>query len=96
LQTQLLEGVAFCMSTKLLISTWKPGNVVIDSENDRYCPRLSIIDFGLSVFVEDEETMIEGYHGTRTWTAPEVGTYNYPDTKYNPILADRWACRRMV
>ncbi|KAI0291053.1 hypothetical protein B0F90DRAFT_1920812 [Multifurca ochricompacta] len=71
-------------------------NMVVDSEHDRYSPRLSIIDFGLSVFVEDEETMIEGYRGTRTWTAPEVGTSEYRDTKYSPILADRWACGQMV
>ncbi|KAI0289476.1 hypothetical protein B0F90DRAFT_1793592 [Multifurca ochricompacta] len=70
--------------------------MVVDSEHDRYSPRLSIIDFGLSVFVEDEETMIEGYRGTRTWTAPEVGTSEYRDTKYSPILADRWACGQMV
>ncbi|KAI0294626.1 kinase-like domain-containing protein [Multifurca ochricompacta] len=96
LQTQLLEGVAFLHEHKIAHLDLKPGNVVIDSKSDRYCPRLSIIDFGLSVLVEDEETMIEGYRGTRTWTAPEVGTSDDPDTKYNPIFADRWACGRMI
>ncbi|KAI0299640.1 kinase-like domain-containing protein [Multifurca ochricompacta] len=96
LQRQLLEGVAFLHEHKIAHLDLKPDNVVIDSERDRYCPRLSIIDFGLSVVVEDEETMIEGYCGTRRWTAPEVGTSDDSDTKYSPILADRWACGRML
>ncbi|KAI0291050.1 kinase-like domain-containing protein [Multifurca ochricompacta] len=96
LQTQLLEGVAFLHEHKIAHLDLKPGNMVVDSEHDRHSPRLSIIDFGLSVFVEDEETMIEGYCGTRTWTAPEVGKWDEPDTKYSPILADRWACGQMV
>ncbi|KAI0291324.1 hypothetical protein B0F90DRAFT_1824009 [Multifurca ochricompacta] len=59
LQTQLLD--AFLHEHKIAHLDLKPGNVVVDSKSDRYCPRLSIIDFGLSVFVEDEETMIEGW-----------------------------------
>ncbi|KAI0294684.1 kinase-like domain-containing protein, partial [Multifurca ochricompacta] len=96
LQRQLLEGVAFLHEHKIAHLDLKPDNVVIDSERDRYCLRMSIIDFGLSVVVEDERTMIEGYCGTRTWTAPEVGTSDDSDTKYSPILADQWACGRML
>ncbi|KAI0297213.1 hypothetical protein B0F90DRAFT_1918828 [Multifurca ochricompacta] len=61
LEIQFLEGVAFLHERKITHLDLKPDNVVIDVEGDKHHQRLWIIDFGLSVFVEEEETMIRGY-----------------------------------
>ena len=34
--------------------------------------------------------------GTPPWIAPELGSRNGPIQRYSPILADRWACGRMI
>ncbi|KAI0290633.1 kinase-like domain-containing protein, partial [Multifurca ochricompacta] len=86
------ERVAFLHEHKIAHLDLNPDNLVIDGEKDRYCLRLSIIDFGSSVVIKDKETTIEGYCGTQTWTAPEVRTSDDSDTEYSPILADWWAC----
>jgi serine/threonine protein kinase len=95
---QFLEGVAFLHEYRVAHLDLKPGNVVVDDldRERKHPPRLVIIDFGLSIFVEDEHTTIEGFCGTPPWVAPEVGTRDVPDMTYSPILADRWACGRMV
>ena len=59
-------------------------------------PRLLIIDFGVSIRVDDEDTTIEGFRGTLPWVAPEVGMPNGPTMEYSPIRADRWACGQMM
>jgi serine/threonine protein kinase len=75
----------------------KPGNVVVDPKYGLVTsPRLFIIDFDLAQFVESEETMEEGWCGTPQWTAPELGSRDGPLQRYSPILADRWACGRMI
>ncbi|KAI0296940.1 kinase-like domain-containing protein [Multifurca ochricompacta] len=96
LENQFLEGVAFLHEHNIAHLDLKVDNVLIDIEGDKHDLRLWIIDFGLSVFVEDEGTTIKGYRGTPEWTAPEVGTLDGPSTRYSPILADRWACGRML
>jgi len=93
---QFVEGVAFLHEHRVAHLDLKPGNVVVDGEDRERPPRLVIIDFGLSVFVEDERTTIEGFCGTPTLVAPEVGTRDGPDMTYSPILADRWACGQMM
>jgi hypothetical protein len=50
-----------------------------------------MINIGLSIFVEDEYTMM-GFCGTPMWVAPEVGTYEGPDVRYGAVHANRWAC----
>jgi serine/threonine protein kinase len=93
---QFLEGVAFLHEHKVAHLDLKPRNVAVDGVDRERPPRLVIIDFGQSVFVEDEHTTIEGFRGTPPWVAPEVGTRDGPDVKYSPILADRWACGPMM
>jgi serine/threonine protein kinase len=88
---QFLEGVAFLHAHKVAHLDLKPGNVVIEHPQ-----RLIIIDFDLSIFVEDESTTTKGFRGTPPWVAPEVGTRDGPEMSFSPILADRWACGRMV
>ncbi|KAI0293625.1 kinase-like domain-containing protein, partial [Multifurca ochricompacta] len=74
----------------------KPNNVVVTSQKGSSTRLLSIIDFGISVFVEGVETEVEGYRGTPCWVAPEVGSEDGPRRRYSVILADRWACGQMI
>jgi serine/threonine protein kinase len=89
---QFLEGVAFLHENRVAHMDLKPANVLVDGMDP---PRIIIIDFGLSTFVEDEDTLIEGFCGTPPWVAPEVGTRDGPDHEYSAILADRWSCGLM-
>jgi len=92
---QFIEGVAFLHQHKVAHCDIKPGNVVADSKS-KTLPRLFIIDFDLAQFVESEETMTDGWCGTPPWIAPELGSRDGPIQRYSPILADRWACGRMI
>ncbi|KAH9015372.1 kinase-like domain-containing protein, partial [Lactarius hengduanensis] len=89
---QFLEGVAFLHEHKVAHLDLKPENALVHGSPGSPSPRLSIIDFGLSVFAESEETLVEGYRGTPSWVAPEVRT----PAKYSAILADRWSCGKVV
>ena len=94
---QFVEGVAFLHQHKVAHCDLKPGNVVVDTISEsETLPRLFIIDFDLAQYVESEETMTEGWCGTPPWMAPELGSRDGPIQRYSPILADRWACGRMV
>ncbi len=94
---QFLEGVAFLHQHNVAHCDLKPGNVVVDTRSEsKVSPRLFIIDFDLALSVESEETMTEGWCGTPLWIAPELGSRNGPIQRYSPILADRWACGRMI
>jgi serine/threonine protein kinase len=94
---QFIEGVDFLHQHNVAHCDLKPGNVVVDTRSQsKESPRLFIIDFGLALSVESEETMSEGWCGTPPWIAPEVGSINGPIQRYSPILADRWACGRMI
>jgi serine/threonine protein kinase len=93
--TQFIEGVAFLHQHNVAHCDLKPGNAVVDIKSET-SPRLFIIDFDLAQFVESEETMVEGWCGTPSWMAPELGSRDGPIQRYSPILADRWACGRMI
>ncbi|KAG8826604.1 hypothetical protein FRC18_010021 [Serendipita sp. 400] len=68
----------------------KPDNIMVEP---KYIPfKVSIIDFDVSMKVKDVETTTEGMVGTRGWIAPEVAKGG----RYSPILADRWACEKML
>jgi len=92
--TQFIEGVAFLHLHNVAHCDLKPENVVVDTKHES--PRLFIIDFDLAQFVESEETMVEGWCGTPPWIAPDLGSRDGPIQQYSPILADRWACGRMI
>jgi serine/threonine protein kinase len=94
---QFIEGVDFLHQHNVAHCDLKPGNVVLDTKSQsKVSPRLFIIDFDLALSVESEETMTEGWCGTPPWIAPELGSRNGPIQRYSPILADRWACGRMI
>ena len=47
--------------------------------------------------VQDENTEIAEYCGTKDWTAPEVGERGgSPPPMYSPIKADRWSCGNVI
>ncbi|KAI9458967.1 kinase-like domain-containing protein [Russula earlei] len=91
---QFIEGVSFLHNHKVAHCDLKPGNIVVDLEQQP--AQLFIIDFNLAEFVKSEETMVEGWCGTPPWIAPEVGTQDGPAQWFSPILADRWACGEMI
>ncbi|KAH8923467.1 kinase-like protein [Atractiella rhizophila] len=86
---QLIEGVAFIHSHDIVHLDLKPENLVVIGDN------LQIIDFGLSVRV-NSHTVLEGFRGTRTWVAPEVGESGGPKRAFHPIPADLWATGRII
>ena len=96
LRVQFLEGVAFLHECGIAHLDLKPENVLVDGKRGSLLPQLSIIDFGLSIFVESEETLVEGYRGTKSWVAPEAGTEHGPVMKYSALLADRWSCGQVL
>lgn len=93
LQTQFLKGVSHLHQHNVAHIDLKPGNVLINLSSS---PHLSIIDFGLSMRVCDEQTEAEGYCRTLTWSAPEVETEYGPRMRYCVILADRWSCGKVL
>ena len=93
---QFLEGVGFLHNHGIAHLDLKPGNVLVGFPGVSSLPRLSIIDFGISVRVKSEATKVQGYRGTPSWSAPEVGTENGPVMSYSPILADRWSCGQVL
>jgi serine/threonine protein kinase len=93
---QFLEGVAFLHDQKVAHLDLKPENVVVDGMDRERPPRLLIIDFSVSILVENEHTMTEGFCGTPPWVAPDVGKPKGPKREYSPIRADRWACGQMM
>lgn len=94
LLTQFLEGVSILHKSHIAHLDLKPGNVLVDRTGP--VPHISIIDFGLSTHVENEETTVTSFRGTPSWTAPEVGENHGPIMTYSAIRADRWSCGRML
>ena len=61
--------------------------------DDSLVPHISIIDFGMSLCVDDEETLVMGFHRTLSWTVPEVGREGGPEMMYSAI---QWLCGHML
>ncbi|KAH9052928.1 kinase-like domain-containing protein [Lactarius deliciosus] len=87
----LIEGLGYLHEHGIAHRDIKPGNLVYD---DDLC--LQIIDFDVAIEVRDENTEVDEYHGTRDWTAPEMGEEEGPRAWYSPIKADRWSCGRVL
>ncbi|KAH9030029.1 kinase-like domain-containing protein, partial [Lactarius pseudohatsudake] len=96
LRYQFLEGVWFLHEHGIAHLNLKPANVLLSYADSSPLPQISIIDFGISIRVKSEETMVEGYRGTPFWSTPEVRTECEPKKKYSTILADRWSCGRVL
>ena len=87
----LIKGLAYLHKHKIAHRDIKPDNLVCDNDF-----RLQIIDFDAAIHVQDENTLIDRYRGTKDWTAPEIGTVEGPTPMYSPIKADRWSCGRVL
>jgi serine/threonine protein kinase len=94
LTRQFFEAVWFMHCYSVAHLDLKPDNNLVNVDGPPQ--RLWITDFSISVFVDNEDEMIEEYAGTPGWTAPEVGDVNGPPQKYSPIRADRWSCGRII
>ncbi|KAH9038376.1 hypothetical protein EDB85DRAFT_2287570 [Lactarius pseudohatsudake] len=69
----LIEGLGYLHEHGIAHRDIKPGNLVCD---DDFC--LQIIDFDVAIEVQDENTEVDEYRGTRDWTAPEMGEEDGP------------------
>ncbi|CAA7269085.1 unnamed protein product [Cyclocybe aegerita] len=84
----LVAGVGYLHKHGVAHLDLKPDNLLYDARTRE----LKIIDFDIAVLVENEEQEVEGYRGTRGWTAPEVRD----GRRYSAVRADRWACGRIL
>ena len=91
LALQFLEGVAYQQLSSVAHLDLKPDNIVVQWDRDSKKVDLNIIDFDTSVFADAEPTISE-LIGTDGWSAPEVSA----GKPYNPLLADRWSCGRVL
>lgn len=95
LMTQFLDGIWFLHKSGIAHLDLKPGNVLV-KYNDSLVPHLSIIDFGVSIHVNDDETLVTGFRGTPAWMALEVGRKGGSAMTYSAIQADQWSCGLML
>ncbi len=85
----LLGAIELSIGKTIIVLPWKsPLDEVL-----RFHDRPADV---VSLFVKSQETMTEGWCGTPPWIAPELGYRDGPTQRYNPILADRWVCGRMI
>ncbi|KAI9443372.1 hypothetical protein H4582DRAFT_1924231 [Lactarius indigo] len=87
----LVKGLAYLHEHKIAHRDIKPDNLVCDSV---FC--LQIIDFDVAIKVQDENTEVDEYRGTKGWTAPELGEEDGLTPMHSPIKADRWSCGRVL
>ena len=76
---QLTRAVAFIHANGVAHLDLKPDNILVSCTGDQ--PRLVMIDFDVSVFVDSPDTQIEGFVDTAPWVAPEIGTEHCPELK---------------
>jgi serine/threonine protein kinase len=90
LSRQLIAGVGFLHRHGIAHLDIKPGNLVVLRN------QLFIIDFDISVCVNDPDALINRWCGTPRWMAPEIGHEDGPRTSYSPIRADLWSCGQTI
>ena len=90
LALQFLEGVATLQDSSVAHLDLKPDNIVVQRDPKSKVD-LSIIDMNIAVFADAEPT-ISTSNGTAGWCAPEVSA----GKPYDPLLADRWSCGRVL
>ncbi|KAH9052027.1 Pro-kumamolisin, activation domain-containing protein [Lactarius deliciosus] len=49
-----------------------------------------------TIKVQDENTEVAEYRGTKGWTVPEMGEEDGPTPMHSPVKADRWSCGRVL
>ncbi|CCA76836.1 hypothetical protein PIIN_11812 [Serendipita indica DSM 11827] len=94
-QKQFLQGVAFMHANGVAHLDLKPDNVVVDfgkRSRDKDQGTLYIIDFGVAEMTVTTSTTMKDLCGTYGWTAPDI----QDGQTWSPILADRWACGKVL
>ncbi len=91
LALQFLEGVVYLQRSSVAHLDLKPDNIVVKKDPELGKVDLEIIDFDIAVLADAEPTISEA-SGTSGWRAPEVSA----GKTYNPLLADRWSCGRVL
>jgi serine/threonine protein kinase len=91
LALQFLEGVVTLQRSSVAHLDLKPDNIVVHRDPESKKVDLEIIDLNISIFA-DVKPKISTSSGTDGWRAPEVSA----GKPYDPLLADRWACGRVV
>jgi serine/threonine protein kinase len=71
-----MRAVAFIHTNGIAHLDLKPNNVLVSCTADR--PRLVMIDFDVSVFVNSPDAQIEAFVDTAPRVAPEVGAEHGP------------------
>ncbi|KAH9052031.1 hypothetical protein EDB83DRAFT_2521899 [Lactarius deliciosus] len=87
----LVSGLAYLHEHKVAHRDIKPDNLVCDAVFS-----LKIIDFDVAIEVQDENTEVDKYRGTKGWTAPEMGEEDGLTPMHSPIKADRWSCGHVL
>jgi len=89
LASQSLVGVQFMHQHNVAHLDLKPDNIFLTPA----C-HFHIGGFSVSVLAAYQESLFEGYRGTKGWVAPEFK--DNPDAEYRPIRADLSALGQMV
>jgi serine/threonine protein kinase len=83
----LIKGVAYLHKLCIAHRDIKPDNLVVDGNFS-----VKMIDFDVAMQVEDEDEVVEGQCGTKSWMAPEIEE----KSMYSPIKADRWSTGQVL
>lgn len=78
----LVRTFAFMHSQSIAHRDIKPGNILLDAYN-----RIKIADFGLSQKMDNKDSNIWRFGGTRPFLSPEI----IKRESYNPFQADIWS-----
>jgi serine/threonine protein kinase len=83
----LIKDVAYLHKLCIAHRDIKPDNLVVDGNFT-----VKMIDFDVAMQLEDEDEVVEGQCGTKSWMAPEIEE----KSMYSPVKADRWSTRRVI
>ena len=86
-----LWKVAYLQQSSVAHLDLKPDNIVVQQDPESKGVDLAIIDLHIAVFADVELTISRSL-GTPGWCAPEISA----EKSYNPLLADRWSCGRVL
>ena len=73
--TQLFEAINYLHRNRICHRDLKPDNILVTQESDATAPnkvKIKLIDFNVSVKLEDENSKVKGPTGLKEWSAPET------------------------
>ena len=75
IMTQLFEAINYLHENQICHRDLKPDNILITQESSFEASRsvkIKLIDFNVSVKLEDEDSKVRGPTGLKEWSAPET------------------------